>query len=596
MNKSEGGIRKVWLSNPKKIESIVKNRESALKNRIAYAEPPRILNMNLSSDLYLILSKISKNTKLCINIPETVVCGYGFRTPTFMYTNPSGVLKIKQKLNPMHLETIYKIFELHRQCSKKSFPTPLAIIKSPVSACSRVIMKASELLNEFKSVFKSEVVIQRYIIPKGSKAYKIRQFCSDSVFTYFNISNNLRLDAKQDRKPEKPKSVKKVMPRVTSVGTTQNNQTTSKGNSFIMRENSLVHQYEDFEILNQGQKYLDDKTMAMELVELGAFEIPFTFFKKPRKKIFEPRVSSNIRNVIVISKNKMSELDKYLQDVWVSSKFVENTLEGLFKELKSFDSVTNIDYGNKEEITVSNSVVNKLRSMFLIDSNSGGRISTFEIIGTSAFSVVETWSNTLKGLISCNFLVKSGEHIENLVLEFCEDFLGNIFFLKIKSFSVKKHALINPSLHSISTEFKCPGKFCNKRNYTDECSDTTSTIDYKPKVFKILLKTLEESEGKIENLIKSNFERVVEVCQKCFYEYMKIEKGKLKKVQKSGSLMDVNKFRFSQAIGRLKYNEVAKDELNAKPEWKKSTLALKFCTRKKELVQASRLDEFLSKK
>lgn len=596
MSKSEACIKKVWFSNPKSIQSIVKIRESALKNRIAYAEPPRVSNMKLSSDLYLILSKISKNTKLPMNIPETVICGFGFRTPTFIYTNSNGILKIKQKLNPMHFETIYKIFEYHRQCSKKSFPTPLAIIKSPISACSRVIMKASELLNEFKSVFKSEIVIQRYIIPKGSKAYKIRQFCSDSVFTYFNISNKLRLDGKQDRKPDKPKNIKKVIPGVSSAGTTQNNQNTSKGNSFIMRENSLVNQYEDSEILNQGQKFLDDKTMAMEMVELGAFEIPFTFFKKPRKKIFEPRITSNLRKMTIIIKSKMNELDKYLQDVWNSSKYIEQTLEGLYKELKSFDSVTNTEYGNKEEISVSNSVVSKLRSIFLIDTSAGDKINTFEIIGTSVFSEVETWSHRLKKLIGCKFLAKSCEHIENMVLEFSEDFLGKIFFLKIKSFSLKKHTQINPSIHSINTEFKCPGKFCNKSQYIDEYSDTVGSNDNKPKIFKILLKTLEETEGKIENLIKSNFERVVEVCQKCFYEYMKIEQGKIKKVHKSGSLVNVNKFRFSQSIGKLKYNDMVKEELDFKTEGKKSSLAVKFCTRKKELIQASRANEFLSKK
>jgi hypothetical protein len=99
---------------------------------------------------------------------------------------------------------------------------------------------------------------------------------------------------------------------------------------------------------------------------------------------------------------------------------------------------------------------------------------------------------------------------------------------------------------------------------------------------------LKEAENDLQNLIKCNFDKTVDVCEDCFKKYMKKSQEGLKKLQKNSSVVDVKKFRFSQSIGNFKLKSLKPSE---EKKMKRPASFSKFFRRKKEIAEVSRFIE-----
>lgn len=569
LNPSFNEPKKIWVSKPKSINSINKQQETQLFESIQYENPPSLVGFSINRDFFTILCKIVSKQKISINFPETLVFGYGFTTPTLLYTDLEGVLRVKTNLKFNHFETIYKIFELHRQNAKKSFHTPLAIVKSTITGSARIIMKASEFLAEIGNGLKSGAILQRFVVPKGNKAFKVRVFNVDSSLKGFGLCSKNRFDRKMDRKPAKVKKPR-VSGNIPKIGISASDETNDiifhKKNLFVARDSSSrLDEMNEMEVINMGQKYLDEKNFALAMIEMETSGFNEKVIHVPRKKKPDQRPSNS--NQIVrrqrASTYQMNEIDKYFDEIWSSCLFIDQSLKDLHKELESSSPLTSFLSSLNEENLYSNFVIYRLKYIYLIDISDPERFSITSLPKPGHNSSIESCISTLKKSISSKFLSRNNSFIDSIVADFCEDYSGNFYFIDIKSFTIKSfNSAPVPILISIKDPFRCPGRFCRYKSYAhDDSIDTISQENFHvPKIFKILASSLKESEEKdLQNLIKCNYDRTVDVCEDCFKRYMKIEQDKLKKVMKSCTSLDVKKFRFAKSIGNIKMKSLKQE-------------------------------------
>lgn len=160
----------IWLSRPKTGLQVQKIRE---KNLIMeFSRSNSISNRSsVQTGLfsYKMMMQLSRDGTLKVNIPDTLVYGYGFKNPTFLYTNEDGLVKFRSSITLSHVNIVTDILESYRTSN-----SPLAIMKTPNRNFNRVFLHATEIKYEVNNSYKNEAVIQRYILPKGIKAFKIR--------------------------------------------------------------------------------------------------------------------------------------------------------------------------------------------------------------------------------------------------------------------------------------------------------------------------------------------------------------------------------------------------------------------------------------
>jgi hypothetical protein len=585
----KGDNKRVWFSKPKPVFEILKQQEEGLFKSISFEDPPSVAGLSMSRDQFLILSKLIHGQKVTVRFPETLVFGYGFNTPVFFYTDAEGLLKMKTGLKFSHFETIYKIFEYHRQASKKPFPTPLAIVKSTITGSARIIMKASEFLFEINNGMKTGAILQRFIVPKGNKAFKIRVFYSENNFSYFSLCSKTRFDRKQDPKPLQDKKSLKVR-KIATILENPSESVLNKRHQQVSHEvNSILEEMDEFEVLDRGKMYLEEKNFALNMIEMDTTAFNEKIIHLPRKKKVETRHSNPIMRRQRVNTNQLNELDRYFEEIWQSCMFIEDSLQTLFKELES-STPSKFFNSLAEENVFSNFLIYKLKTIFLIDTSDQERFTTTSISQPFDSDSIEKSVLSLKKALNCRFFARSNEFIDSAVVDFCEDFSGNFFFIDVKSFTKKKFAAVPVPVSEAKNIFRCPGRFCRFKETMDDSLDTLNISESHsgPKVFKILSTSLKEAENDLQNLIKCNFDKTVDVCEDCFKKYMKKSQEGLKKLQKNSSVVDVKKFRFSQSIGNFKLKSLKPSE---EKKMKRPASFSKFFRRKKEIAEVSRFIE-----
>lgn len=601
IKKKPDKVRKVWFSQTRPGEKVIKDQEKNFLKSLSFAEVYNSTGVKLGLHLFHMLYKLCRKNNLPLRIPETIIYGYGFESPTFLYTDFNGYLRAKTKLNPLQLETIYQIFEYYRQKNKKLFPTPLAIQKSPNSAYDRVLMKGNELLNEIKGGFKTDTVIQRYILPKGNKSCKLRVVIKEGQEAeFYTITSKFRLDGKQEIKPKKPPEPR--LPDPLPLEPTVSVEMSSLGSNIFNKvheatEKSKPINKSEQEIIALGRKYMHDRILAGKVKELGSAELSSTLAHLDHKETFDTHISIKPEQKLTFHQARAAvEMNKYLREVQKSYIPIKDSLENLYRKFLSFDGTHCPEVSIKEEIAINNNITNKLRMMFCIDSKNLTKSLGFKIKSTSGYGQLENIMEIMKKSINSYYLFKENKQVSFMVCDFCEDMNSQFYLVKIRHLAGKIHQpppVFSPTSMDIS--FDCPGDYCNYHDDMSRDIESTTKTAHQPKVYKVLKQTFLENQ-KTETLpsSKSFLHQTVEVCKNCFNFYMKKEREKVKstlrpQLKKS---IDVSKYHFYQPIKDINKELICSKGYSKEISKRSASAKSLLGKRKIEIINACKFTEF----
>ena len=312
--------KKVWLSSTKSASVIAKIKEEALLSQVLYTDASISGHLKCGLNFFHIIASVCRKFPLNINIPETLIYGHGFETPTFIYTDTNGILKYKSRINSLQLETIQEIFEYHRCKIKKTYTMPLAIVKCQNSLYDRILMKGSELKNEIKNGLKSDFIFQRYIFPRGNKACKLRVIWQEGIETkFYTITNKQRLDGKNESITKT--ATKEYNGQEANVFPSSNDIKASIafGQTRDTYSRKVNLNRSESEILSLGQKYLNERSLAGKLIELDDCEHTDHLLNTDNKEAGENNRSNTVKTIekdpIVKTVSKVqNEFQKYLEE------------------------------------------------------------------------------------------------------------------------------------------------------------------------------------------------------------------------------------------------------------------------------------------
>ena len=466
---------------------------------------------------------------------------------------------------------------------------------------NKVLVRGSEFHNEVKSGFKSDIVLQRYVLPKGNKACKIRVVWEEGVGNrYYSITNKLRFDGKKDVRKKK-KANEEAETSLVEAGEGEGNNTGSRpfGMTRENPERKVNLHRTDTEVLQLAQKHVHEKNLAGQLVELGKAEFSSSFthqehFDRRDTKEFTSPMMKSVQKGKPKSRAARERLNESLS-MNINANFEPQSIESLYKKLHAQEHCIRLPDTDSEEI-VPNTLASKLRSSFCIDLNGKSKALIFEINTSFALHQVDQMLEVLKKAINRKYLLIANKHISRLVCDFCEDSNMNFYILKIKYYYCKTHEAYIERIRPSDDVFECPGKYCYKEdNFVSENTKTNELSQAKPKIFKIFRKTfMENQEEDIEEILKPIHHNTVDVCENCFRVYMKKEKEILIKNKKTElkHTVSVDKFRFSQPIGVLKNRLFKVPNLSKQFRTRASTGSVYFKNKKNEVLDACRSNEF----
>lgn len=184
--------KQVWISQSKPGVEVVEQRE---KDLISLFTPQCASFPDQLSGLYTfkLISDLASQKTLQLLIPETIIYGYGFESPTFLFTDHKGTLQVISGLGSGSFPILSDIFSAHRTINK-SLVAPLALVKSPNSLYNKVLMRENELKADWRNLLKSDEVCQRYVLSKGNKSSKLRVVYKKNEISVFKITNKANFD------------------------------------------------------------------------------------------------------------------------------------------------------------------------------------------------------------------------------------------------------------------------------------------------------------------------------------------------------------------------------------------------------------------
>lgn len=146
---------------------------------------------------YKALLKISKHTKLYLNIPLTIIYGFGFKTPALLYTDSrSGELLIKENLTSQSISYYFSLFALNKSHLDTS---PIALCKtnhdSPHQDKNHLLFTTSECQEIWTKNISENIpqLIQKYIKNISISIYDSEYSIAKKIKTYL-----LRKNAERD--------------------------------------------------------------------------------------------------------------------------------------------------------------------------------------------------------------------------------------------------------------------------------------------------------------------------------------------------------------------------------------------------------------
>ncbi|OMJ70549.1 hypothetical protein SteCoe_31451 [Stentor coeruleus] len=498
---------KIWFSKSKTPEQINKMRNVKLMQELFYKDSPDSERIESGLNIFKALADLCQRHEIYLNMPETIIMGYGLSSPVMLYTNEKGILSIQKELNNAHLRIILDLFEKYRIRSDQKHIGPLAIKREPDSKYNRIMMNQSEIILEWKDAYKVNVIIQRFILSKGMKTSKLRIAMGNEIKIY-KIVNKSRQDLKND-------SV--IEPKITNPANCK--QKVGQKNIFndIAEENKKSVLFNSTEVLNVFSK--SEETSKV---------------KEPSPKFLAPKRNNEClsrqstekfmsRKSLIPSREPINYSQKRLilniSDYFESCKgsMPTKSIEELKKDIKNCkqeDCDFTID---AENMIYTNYYRNNINELFNVSTRFETKTDIFEIKSTKSFSRAIEMMHELKRIIN-GFCLK-GRKLSKLICDFKEDEYQNVYFIKIAQAEYTDCKLRPIKSTQISSSFICPGKYCDneiKRHKTDKM--------YKMPKYTILKKAIIDhmkvKEGDPIELLNPRLYEKVQVCRRCFEVYM----------------------------------------------------------------------------
>jgi hypothetical protein len=498
-----------------------------------------------------LLKDISKSRQLQIPIPESVIYGHGFDSATYIFNDSKGTLNYLPKQTTKTLEIISKIFSHHRHLTPL-ITGPVAIYRGSNSDSNKLYMREKELKSDLHSLHKKDVLVQRYILPKGSISSKFRVVLRHETIRVFKVSNTGSFDRSAYIK-------KKKEPQSNQIGVFPNLKLELVKK---LTEKSFIFNRSGFSVKNES--HFEDIAEFMNCIQ--PFELPVK-------------------------------------------------LEDLYCELFKMQGKTSNEPVEPNDDVIAVKIYSKLKSMFCTYSKSSYSSKITEIKSQRICESLTSLFNYIKEVINSSVLREKNLKISEFICDFFEDSSKNIFFSQIKSCRCVKSLYI-PLKNSIKEKqrkkkFSCPGKYCqltSSAQILNNSDDSTVKISktFLNSKFSVLRGTLEQEKfDQIDNIQKLNprlFEKV-QVCENCFKTYNENLKKPLEdsKVQKKIENPQKNKQdpKYMAGISQKLnlFTRISSDMINhveGRKEVKRMTRNCSFFdVKRRSILKAIQIEDFL---
>ncbi|CAG9310427.1 unnamed protein product [Blepharisma stoltei] len=560
---SPAKIKRTWISKSKSGKEVIKQREMEIIQQIKFdanSNPSSLLQTGLHS--YKGIAEIASHTKIYANMPETLIFGYGFESPTLLYTNEEGVLQVQQRLLPPQIDILIQILETWRFSNHSGVVCPLCIIIAPNSQFNRILMRESELKYEIKNAHKTDLIVQRYVLPKGRKSCKIRIVWTNKEIKVYKITNIERLDGKKEHNPldsvyyyTKVNDIRKKygndrVPLTNHIKVSVKNQ--EQYNKALENVEILIMNEKTHEMRIKSMTHLNDqKTKDLEKLEFD-YDISDDKTKKFSSKFLDtsmgfydhfkwdhsstPKVPIKPSSAIYAEKNADEDLISYIKESIPSSP-PQISLKKLYHSLSKVTRNEDEEDFPFDGSQLSNYFANKLRNMYCTDFSNPEKSVIYEMKTLKSYDKAIKQLHEIRKGINSSLLSKENQRLSQLVLDFAEDEFNNFYFLKIKAFQCEQKIHKSLQLKGKNLNFICQGEHCSNL-ISDSQSDSFNIPGDQDKSgkFMILRGAMIDDKNEEKELSKMLNPRLYErvpVCRNCYKTYTLKDKGNLSQYQKA---------------------------------------------------------------
>ncbi|OMJ92013.1 hypothetical protein SteCoe_5330 [Stentor coeruleus] len=527
---------KIWLSKPKSSEEINKNRSLKMHQAISCKPEPISGSVENGLNIFKTLAEVCQKYDIFFNLPETIIIGYGFSSPVLLYTNEKGMLRLQKNISNAHIKIILDLFEKHRTRNSYKCLGPLAIKREPNSKYNRIIMKQCEIVLEWKNSYNIDVIIQRFILSKGTKASKLRITMGKESKIY-KIVNKTTLDIANNNtflNTKLPNTIT-IHKKNTKKKTIINLDHFQKRSVFI-NSKDVIHAISWYNSTDTS-KIKDKSQLKLDLKDQNDSFSRINNDKSPSK------TSINIRNLEIPSQKKIIvSLNDYFESC--KGNLPSKTIEELKKDLKNckFDNCQ-LDI-NSEELIYTNFYRRKANNLFNINTQDSTKTDIFEIKTSKGHTKALEMIQELKKIINSSL---KNRRVSKIVCDFIEDENHILYFMKIDTIEYTNLDTSPIKPVQFSSFSSCPGKYCNidpKDSHINKLYKSQKRTILK----KNLLENLKDQDLKGNEMLDPRLYESVQVCENCFEVYRQNMAG----LKKQAHRMPLRNFDKKEAQSILK--------------------------------------------
>lgn len=438
-------------------------------------------------EFFKYLAELCETNKLFLPIPETIIIGYGFNSAVLLYNDEKGLICCEKDFSSMHLKVLIELFESYRVHNYKETFGPLAILRKPDSNYNRVLMKPGEIVLEWKNAYKVNVIIQRFVINKGTKSSKFRVLAQGNSIKVLKIVNKARNDLENTDEVQGSKK-----------NTYQGKLKNSDNEPFIDTKMKL-------DIIQEYSKGKNESPLNIIFSKIG--EVGKQLSRHGTLKGVRKSFIVNSSPVVATKKRVIMNLKDYLTSCY--PKNCEKSVEDLRKILRNC-KYNDYDFKiDTEELLYVSYYNDKLFGLFTVNGKNLINTDVFEVKSTKKLEKLSHLVEEVKNIMNFHILKPKSQKLSKIVCDFIEDGFQNTFFLKIKSYECFSVNFESKKLN-FDKKFECPGQYC-KPHYENSIPVRT---------FEVLKKQLKLNAQFNLGINSKDYERV-RVCEPCYKKYAK---------------------------------------------------------------------------
>ena len=367
--------------------------------------------------------------KVHLNIPDSLIFGFGFKSPTLMYTNELGELTFRKGIEHWQFKVIVNVFKhLNERGKRLKGVSPLMIYKSDQGGYRRVFIRRVEAFDEWRSREKQplDCVMQRFIMPKGRQTCRLRVISVPQGFKAVVLSNRTRVDGKATTDISPAKEVRP--PAGTSAW---------KEPETVLPAGSDIHVQALF-----YQKVIEKR--VEESIQRFTIEQP----AKRKARLGSTHLSFDAED---------SDLSPYFESELAPVALLALPQSELYAQLTRKPPKDAEDF-EQNTMPLPSHLVRLLRDRFCTDSTDTKKTSPLSIKTGKLIRPALMQTKLLRTLVN-RMIQRRRLRLVDLVCDFCEDWEGTWWLIKIKAYTVEEVPEV-PVHIKIDTAFKCPGDYC----------------------------------------------------------------------------------------------------------------------------------------